>query len=1040
MDFIRYGQQKVSSMLYPPAIKYHGLVNQGSTCYLNSVLQVLFMTKDFREAVERHISDNPDSEHIDLQLESLFGDLKSYPAYTYKITKKLGINKVYEQQDAAEYFEKILAKTSDDASKIFHGQLTHKTTCSSCGTEIDAAGPFWNLTLALEDSYSQNFSVVNGIEKYFRESSLNGENQMYCEKCDDKSDATTKCVINHHPEVLMLLLKRFEFDYYSMRYVKINCTVDVPCTLQIPENQPYELYAVVEHSGDLSSGHYIATIKSEDDGRCYSFNDSCVTELHSQPFQLDTFQNSTSAYLLFYRKEKAIKYHGLENQGSTCNLNSVLQVLFMTKDFREAVERLPSENTEHIDLHLQSLFGVLKSRTAKTKDITKKLRIQEVCKQQDAAEYYEKILRLTSDDASKIFHGQLTHMTRCSSCGTRTDADESFWHLPLALEDSSSQNYRVEKGIEEYFRESSLNGENQMYCEKCDDKSDATTKCVIKHHPEVLTLLLKRFEFDHYYNRYVKINCTVDVPCTLQIPENQPYELYAMVEHSGDLSSGHHSATIKSEHDGRWYSFNDRCVTLLDSQPFQSDKVEKSSSAYLLFYRKAIKYHGLENQGSTCYLNSVLQVLFMTKDFREAVERLPSENTEHIDLQLQSLFGVLKRRTAKTKDITKKLGIKDVSKQQDAAEYYEKILRLTSDDASKIFHGQLTHMTTCLSCDTKTDADKAFWHLPLALEDSSSQNFSVEKGIEEFFRASHLNGGNQMYCDLCRAKSDATTKCVIKHHPEVLTLLLKRFEFDYSKRYVKINCTVDVPCTLQIPENQTYELYAMVEHSGDLRSGHHIATIKSEHDGRWYSFNDSWVTLLHSQPFQSDKVQKSSSASLLFYRKEKVSAAGTQDFREESTPGGSPLSTWETQDQSPAERREREEDEGTAEESKDPAATAFIYRDEGTGFKDKDTARPSAGETAQYTMVDGEHFVDKHRTELINRVCCVADILDKLLEEKVMIQSSYDKIMAIRTNQQKMRKLFNGPLNAAGPCGKEVFYRILEEKEKFLIDELKGKK
>ncbi|KAJ4948104.1 hypothetical protein JOQ06_019644, partial [Pogonophryne albipinna] len=503
------------------------------------------------------------------------------------IIKKLGINKVYEQQDAAEYFEKILANTSDDASKIFQGQLTHKTTCSSCGTETDAAGPFWNLTLALEDSCSRNYSVVNGIEKYFR------ENRMHCKKCDDKSDATTKCVIKHHPEVLMLLLKRFEFDNRSMRYVKINCTVDVPCTLRIPENQPYELYAMVEHSGDLRGGHYIATIKPEDDGRWYNFNDICVTLLHSQPFQSGKVEKSSSAYLLFYRKEKvpaagtqAIKYHGLENQGSTCYLNSVLQVLFMTKDFREAVERLPSENTEHIDLQLQSLFGDLKSRTAKTKDISKKLGIKDVSRQQDAAEYYEKILRLTSDDASKIFHGQLTHMTRCSSCGTKTDADGAFWHLPLALEGSYRQNFSVEKGIEEFLRASHFNRGNQMCCYECRAKSDATTKCVIKHHPEVLTLLLKRFEFDHYSNGCVKNSCTVDVPCTLQIPENQPYELYAMVEHSGDLRGGHYIATIKPEDDGRWYSFDDSCVTLLDSQPFQSGKVEKSSSAYLLFYRK----------------------------------------------------------------------------------------------------------------------------------------------------------------------------------------------------------------------------------------------------------------------------------------------------------------------------------------------------------------------------------------------------------------------------------------------------------------------
>ncbi|XP_029310231.1 uncharacterized protein LOC115023417 [Cottoperca gobio] len=283
--------------------KFHGLLNQGATCYLNSVLQVLYMTEDFKEAVEGHCCKNPDTECIDLQLSSLFDELKQRTAYTYKITKKLSIDKVYEQRDAAEYFEKILGLTSSDASQIFHGELTHKTTCSTCKIDTDAAGAFWNLPLALVNSYCEKYSVVNGIKEYFTDLKFSGENQMYCDVCDAKSDATITCVIKHHPEVLMLLLKRFEFDYSYMTYVKINCPVEVPRTLQIPENQTYELYAVVDHFGDLRSGHYTATIKSEGDEKWYNFNDDRVTLLDYQPFQVDNSVESGSAYLLFYRKK-----------------------------------------------------------------------------------------------------------------------------------------------------------------------------------------------------------------------------------------------------------------------------------------------------------------------------------------------------------------------------------------------------------------------------------------------------------------------------------------------------------------------------------------------------------------------------------------------------------------------------------------------------------------------------------------------------------------------------------------------------------------
>nr|XP_024655426.1 ubiquitin carboxyl-terminal hydrolase 17-like protein B isoform X2 [Maylandia zebra] len=290
-------------------VKYHGLAKEGGTCYLNSVLHVLFMTKDFREAVMRHTNEN--SQFIDQHLKALFEDLQNHTAKTDAIIKKLGIDNVYEQHDAAEYFEKILTLTSPQASQIFHGMLAKKTTCCKCLTETDIDIPFWHLPLALVDSCtdtkgSEGYRVVDGIDEFFRMTELSGENQMYCDQCDDKVDAATKDVMKHHPDVLPLLLKRFEFSYHDMSYVKISCAVEVPYTLQISDSQTYELYAVVDHVGDLRSGLYSARIKIEEEhgDRWYNFDDAGVTELDYEPFQVDNTEKSESAYLLFYRKKK----------------------------------------------------------------------------------------------------------------------------------------------------------------------------------------------------------------------------------------------------------------------------------------------------------------------------------------------------------------------------------------------------------------------------------------------------------------------------------------------------------------------------------------------------------------------------------------------------------------------------------------------------------------------------------------------------------------------------------------------------------------
>ncbi|XP_029616150.1 ubiquitin carboxyl-terminal hydrolase 47-like isoform X1 [Salmo trutta] len=282
---------------------YNGLVNQGATCYLNSVLQVLFMTKDFREAVERFGHCGQDQKTADFHLKSLFKTLKTSETHTKDILSILGIGNVYEQRDAAEYFENILSMVSPCVSKIFKGHLRHTMRCSEGHVTNDETGPFWTLPLSMENPSNSNktYSVREGFEEFFKSSTVGG---MYCDQCNEKTDSTIACKMEHPPEILTLLLKRFEFDYRRMSYVKNDCCVDVPHTLRTKDCD-YELYAVVDHVGSLRGGHYTAKIKSYQNHNWYVFDDSYVTQPNPQSISHMNNERSQSVYLLMYKKSHA---------------------------------------------------------------------------------------------------------------------------------------------------------------------------------------------------------------------------------------------------------------------------------------------------------------------------------------------------------------------------------------------------------------------------------------------------------------------------------------------------------------------------------------------------------------------------------------------------------------------------------------------------------------------------------------------------------------------------------------------------------------
>lgn len=69
-----------------------------------------------------------------------------------------------------------------------------------------------------------------------------------------------------------------------------------------------------------------------------------------------------------------------------------------------------------------------------------------------------------------------------------------------------------------------------------------------------------------------------------------------------------------------------------------------------------------------------------------------------------------------------------------------------------------------------------------------------------------------------------------------------------------------------------YDLYGVIHHQGALSGGHYVASLKSEHDGKWRLFNDAQIYDLLSR----DVVDPS--AYILFYVRKDVKGASLEDF------------------------------------------------------------------------------------------------------------------------------------------------------------------
>lgn len=232
---------------------YVGLSNQGATCYMNSLLQTLFMTPEFRSRIYQWQYDpakhGPVQDCIPLQLQLIFARLQTTEhAYieTTGLTKSFqwDIRESFQQHDVQEFcrvlFEAIEESVRDTdqhgmIKELYEGTLIDYVKCLECNNESRREDRFLDLSLTVRSQFDHiyNDSIEKALYGYVHPWHLEGDDQYHCSNCDAKRDALKGLKFKDLPYILVLQLMRFDLDYTTLQRKKLNDRVAFPMVLNM---------------------------------------------------------------------------------------------------------------------------------------------------------------------------------------------------------------------------------------------------------------------------------------------------------------------------------------------------------------------------------------------------------------------------------------------------------------------------------------------------------------------------------------------------------------------------------------------------------------------------------------------------------------------------------------------------------------------------------------------------------------------------------------------------------------------------------------
>jgi ubiquitin carboxyl-terminal hydrolase 4/11/15 len=154
-----------------------------------------------------------------------------------------------------------------------------------------------------EDSKS-SVSLHHCLEKFQMPEHLSSE-MWYCSKCKEHKASTKTITIYRSPVILIIHINRFKQEHWNL--IKNSTLIEYPLELDLAKyvsavnEDPvlYDLVGVINHSGDIHSGHYTSFCKNAVNGKWFLFDDSEVFTVQNNDVVHD------AGYILFYKRKDA---------------------------------------------------------------------------------------------------------------------------------------------------------------------------------------------------------------------------------------------------------------------------------------------------------------------------------------------------------------------------------------------------------------------------------------------------------------------------------------------------------------------------------------------------------------------------------------------------------------------------------------------------------------------------------------------------------------------------------------------------------------